>query len=79
MKFFILMMMAVSFVFASVDINNASIKELTTLKGVGTKKAQNIIKYRKSHCFKKVDEIVNVKGFGSKFLQKNKKNKSWKV
>ena len=74
MKFFILMIMAVSFVFASVDINNASIKELTTLKGVGAKKAQNIIEYRKLHCFKKVDDIVKVKGFGSKFLQKNKKN-----
>ncbi len=73
MKFFILMIMAVSFVFASVDINNASVKELTTLKGVGAKKAQSIIEYRKLHCFKKVDEIVKVKGFGNKFLQNNKK------
>ena len=73
MKFFILMIMAVSFVFASVDINNASVKELTTLKGVGAKKAQSIIGYRKLHCFKKVDEIVKVKGFGNKFLQNNKK------
>jgi len=74
MKFFILMIMAVSFVFASIDINNAIIKEFTTLKGVGAKKAQNIIEYRKLHCFKKVDEIVKVKGFGNKFLQNNKKN-----
>jgi len=32
------------------------------------------VTYRKTHCFKKVDEIVKVKGIGNKFLEKNKKN-----
>jgi competence protein ComEA len=74
MKFLALIAMMVTFVFASVDINSASVKELTTIKGIGSKKAQAIVKYRKQHCFKSVDEIVKVKGLGKKFLQKNKKN-----
>ena len=74
MKYLVLVMMAVSFVFGSVDINSASVQELSTLKGIGTKKAEAIVKYRKIHCFKKVDEIVNVKGIGQKLFAKNKKN-----
>jgi len=72
MKILVLMMMVFSFVFASVDINSANVKELTTLKGIGTKKAEAIVAYRKGHCFKSVEAIVQVKGIGKKFLQKNK-------
>ena len=74
MKFLVLLVMVVSFVFAAVDINNASVKELTTLKGVGAKKAESIVSYRKKHCFKKVDDVVHVKGLGKKFLKKNRDN-----
>jgi competence protein ComEA len=73
MKFLALIVMVSGLLFASVDINNATAKELTSIKGIGTKKAEAIIKYRKGHCFKSVDEITKVKGFGKKFLQKNKK------
>lgn len=58
--------------FASVNINNASVKELTTLKGIGKKKAEAIIAYRKIYCFKSADELTKVKGIGKKLLQKNK-------
>ena len=58
--------------FASVNINKADIKELTSLKGIGHKKAEAIIEYRKIHCFKTVDEIVKVKGIGKKFLKKHR-------
>ena len=74
MKFFMVMALAVSFLMASVDINSASVKELTTLKGVGVKKAEAIVAYRKQHCFKNINEIVKVKGIGKKFLEKNKQN-----
>jgi len=74
MKYLVLVLMMVSFVFGSVDINSANVKELSTIKGIGTKKAEAIVTYRKTHCFKKVDEIVNVKGIGKKFFEKNKKN-----
>ena len=74
MKFLVLLVLVVSFVFSAVDVNNASVKELTTLKGVGVKKAKSILSYRKEHCFKKVDDIVHVKGLGKKFLKKNRDN-----
>ena len=57
---------------ASVDINTASVKELSTLKGIGKKKAEAIVAYRETHCFKSIDELTKVKGIGKKLLQKNK-------
>ncbi len=70
-KLFIVLSM-VGVLFASVDINNASQKELMSIKGVGKKKAEAIIAYRKSHCFKSIDELVKVKGIGKKFVQKHR-------
>ncbi len=58
--------------FASIDINNASLKELTTLKGIGKKKAEAIMVYRKTNCFKSVDELKKVKGIGKKIVEKNR-------
>jgi len=75
MKIIALLLLGLSFLLASVDINHADAKELTTLKGVGTKKAQAIVTYRKEHkCFKNVDELVKVKGISIKTLEKNKAN-----
>jgi competence protein ComEA len=74
MKFLVLVLMAVSFVFGAVDINSASVKELSTLKGVGMKKAEAIVAYRTAKCFTSVDEITKVKGLGPKFLENNKEN-----
>jgi len=45
-----------------------------TLNGVGAKKANAIIEYRNKSCFKKVAAITNVKGIGTKFLEKNRTN-----
>ncbi|MBU1991066.1 ComEA family DNA-binding protein [bacterium] len=74
MKFFMLITLCASFLFATVDINTASKQELLSLKGIGEKKAEAIIEYRNANCFKNVDEISHVKGIGSKFLQKNRDN-----
>jgi competence protein ComEA len=50
---------------AVVNINTATKEELTTLKGVGDKRAQEIIDYRKKHGnFKSVDELEKVPGIG---------------
>ena len=52
-----------------VDINTADASLLETLKGIGPKRAQAILKYRKEYGpFKSVDELVNVHGIGKKFL-----------
>jgi len=75
MKILILLLLGISFLFASVDINHANTKELTALKGVGIKKAQSIVTYRKEHkCFKNIDELVKVKGISTKTLEKNRTN-----
>jgi competence protein ComEA len=66
------MLVGLSMLFASVDINNANKQELTSLNGISDKKAEAIIEYRKSKCFEKVDDLANVKGIGEKIVKKNK-------
>ena len=72
MKWIIILIVTALTLFGAVDINNASLKELTTLKGIGAKKAETIITFRKGHCFKNVSELTLVKGVGKKTLEKNK-------
>jgi competence protein ComEA len=50
---------------AVVNINSATKEELTSLKGVGEKRAQEIINYRtKNGPFKTVDDLEKVPGIG---------------
>ena len=50
---------------AAVNINTATKEELTSLKGVGEKRAQDIIDYRiKNGNFKSVDDLEKVPGIG---------------
>ena len=56
---------------AKVNLNTASVDQLTTLPGVGPKLAARIVEQRqKSGSFKSVQEIVSVKGIGEKNLVK---------
>jgi len=55
-----------------ININTASKKELTTLKGIGDKIADRIIEYREKHPFKKIEDLMDVKGIGQKVFDKNK-------
>ena len=55
-----------------IDLNTATASELSTLKGIGKKKAQQIIEWRKEYGpFKSVDELTKIKGIGKKTLEKN--------
>ncbi len=60
----------------SVNINTADAKAIAkNLKGVGLKKAQAIIVYRKKHgVFKTVESLAKVKGIGFKTVEKNRAN-----
>ena len=50
---------------AVVNINTATKEELTSLKGVGDKRAQEIIDYRKKNGnFKSVEDLEKVPGIG---------------
>jgi competence protein ComEA len=56
-----------------VNINTASAAEFETLPGVGAKMAARIIEYRqKNGGFKKVEELMNVRGVGEKNFLKLK-------
>jgi competence protein ComEA len=56
-----------------VNINTATIEQLQTLPGVGPALAQRVLDYRaKVGKFNKIEEILNVKGFGEKMFQKIK-------
>ena len=54
-----------------VNINSASVQQLSALPGVGEKLAARIVEYRqKSGGFKTVQELMNVKGVGEKNFAK---------
>ena len=49
-----------------VNLNEATVSQLDLLPGVGTKVAQRIAAQRDKRAFKRVEELVRVKGFGKK-------------
>ena len=54
----------------TVNVNTATVAQLSQLPRIGEKLAQRIVDYRKEHgSFKKVDELMAVKGIGEKFLE----------
>jgi competence protein ComEA len=57
----------------TININTASVDELTQLHKVGPKTAENIVAYRDANGpFKTIEDLKNVKGVGDKILELNK-------
>ncbi|MGD9676773.1 MAG: helix-hairpin-helix domain-containing protein [Vulcanibacillus sp.] len=56
-----------------VNINSASVSELTSLTGIGEAKAQAIIKYRQEKgSFSSIEDIMNVTGIAEKIFEQIK-------
>lgn len=58
-----------------INVNTAGAKEIATaLTGVGMKKAEAIVDYRRKHGkFSKIEELASVKGIGVATIAKNEK------
>lgn len=60
---------------AAVNVNTATKEELMSLKGIGDKRAQEIINYRtKNGPFKTVDDLEKVPGIGPGILKQIRPN-----
>ncbi|WP_306345738.1 ComEA family DNA-binding protein [Vibrio spartinae] len=57
-----------------VNINGATAEELaTTLSGIGLKKAQALVNYRKEHGpFTQIEDVTAVKGIGMSLVERNR-------
>ena len=56
-----------------VNLNTATAAQLETLPGIGPRAAERILEYRqKNGSFKKIEELMNVKGIGEKSFLKLK-------
>jgi competence protein ComEA len=73
-RFLVVLVMVVAFAGvarAAVNINTATKEELTSIKGVGERRAQDIIDYRtKNGPFKTVDDLEKVPGIGPGFMKR---------
>ena len=58
---------------AVINLNTATAAQLESLPGIGPRAAERILEYRqKSGGFKKIEELMNVKGIGEKSFLKLK-------
>ena len=66
--FFVLCAFLTSPVFAAdlINLNTATVEQLTSLPGIGPATADKIVEYRATKPFTSVEEIVEVKGIGEK-------------
>lgn len=57
-----------------IDLNRASPAELMRLPGVGERRAQAIVAHRAKGPFRRVEDVLAVKGLGPKWLARVKGN-----
>jgi competence protein ComEA len=73
-KIFFFMVISVSFLFSAINLQTASKKELMCIKGIGEKKANAILEYRKKNKIKSADDLIDIKGFGKVLIENVKKD-----
>ncbi|PGM93353.1 helix-hairpin-helix domain-containing protein [Bacillus cereus] len=56
-----------------VQINTASKEQLEKITGIGSRKAESILKYREEHGpFQKIEDLLEIDGIGAKSIEKIK-------
>ena len=69
MKKFVAILAIFSALFlGAIDLQTASKSDLMEIKGIGEKKAEQIIEYRKTNTITKADDLKNIKGFGESIV-----------
>ncbi|BAK74640.1 MAG: ComEA family DNA-binding protein [Arcobacter sp.] len=63
-----------SLLFGAINLQTASKEELMSIKGIGEKKAEQIIEYRKTNKIKSPEDLKNIKGFGDSIVTNVEKN-----
>ena len=62
-----------TFANAEINVNTATIEQLTELQNIGAVKALAIVEYRDKHgAFKSIDDLLRVDGIGMAILEANK-------
>uniref|UniRef100_UPI0040473AAA ComEA family DNA-binding protein n=1 Tax=Aliarcobacter sp. TaxID=2321116 RepID=UPI0040473AAA len=77
-KIILMLMLATSFIFASINLQTASKEELMSVKGIGEKKAEQIMEYRKTNKINTPDDLKNIKGFGNSIISNVRSHKEEK-
>lgn len=67
-KIVALLVLCCSFLFAQIDLQTATKDELMGVKGIGAKKAEQIIEYRKTNKINTPEDLKNIKGFGDNII-----------
>ena len=76
MRVLAFLIFCVSLVFANpINLQTASKDELMSVKGIGAKKADQIIEYRKTNKITNPEDLKNIKGFGDNIVTNVKENK----
>ena len=67
-KIVALLMLGVSFMLAALNLQTATKEELMGIKGIGDKKAEQILEYRKTNKINSPEDLKNIKGFGDSIV-----------
>lgn len=67
-KIVALLMLCGTFLFSQINLQTASKEELMSIKGIGEKKAEQIMEYRKTNTINNPEDLKNIKGFGDNIV-----------
>lgn len=67
-KLLVLLGLGASLLFAQINLQTASKEELMSIKGIGDKKADQILEYRKTNTISSPEDLKNIKGFGDNIV-----------